>query len=384
MATRVSFWRKVYMFFEEPKSIFSKLIHYFIILLIILSAGLMILEYGYPTVYEPYSFYLDNFEWFILGVFTVEYLLRFIGAPKKLKFIFNFYNLIDLFAIVPGYFRIAATAGLRSLRLLRLLRLARVFRVFKIFRYNTIIGKLFIFKHTVLEKIFPLLTIFTVIKLCVFFLETNGWWLKDYSLDTVFTVVGFALGIILSQKIGTAYGKFIIIEDSVTRIHGYMLSLNSVFKEFSRSGAASKVAKNWVVIFYDILLRKKKKDEFYKINTALYKEVHKVVSSAPNYAQMLQIYAKINEDASFLLNRMDALTPVTYDNLLQKATLIYSMLLIVFLPGVSGIVATAISTYVLYGMYQVTEDLDNAMTHLEDDLIIADIKDLETLAGKLV
>jgi hypothetical protein len=60
------------------------------------------------------------------------------------------------------------------------------------------------------------------------------------------------------------------------------------------------------------------------------------------------------------------------------------MLLIVFLPGVSGIVATAISTYVLYGMYQVTEDLDNAMTHLEDDLIIADIKDLETLAGKLV
>jgi voltage-gated potassium channel len=66
-----------------------------------------------------------------VAVFTLEYLLRIIVADHKLKFIFSFYGMIDLVAILPFY--IATGLDLRSIRAVRLLRL---FRMFKLVRYS--------------------------------------------------------------------------------------------------------------------------------------------------------------------------------------------------------------------------------------------------------
>ena len=382
MSSYKSFKNNVYLFFEKPKGLFPKLLHFFIVFLIVLSGVLMIIEYEYADVFTQYKYYFNFLDWGILIVFTIEYVLRFWSAPKKIKFFFNFYNLIDFFAVFPMYLHLG-NAGIRSIRLLRILRLSRFFRVFKIFRYTRFAGILFNFKSTILEKIFPVIAIFTVLKFCVYFLEVKGWWIYDYNLETVFAVVGFALGIILSQKIGVAYTKFILLEDAVTKIHGFIVSINSVLKEHHGHAKSSKVLEEWVNSFHDILLRKKPKHEFYKINDKLYKEIHKLIVESPGYAELIRVYSRLNEEASFMLNRMDALTPPAYDQILHRSTVIYSILLIIFLPGIGGIVATLISTYVLYGMYQVTDDMDHAMTHLEDQLINADINDLVVLSGKL-
>ena len=64
-------------------------------------------------------------------LFTVEYLLRVWVAESKRRYIFSFYGLVDLAAIVP-YF-LATRLDLRALRALRFLRL---FRVFKIARFS--------------------------------------------------------------------------------------------------------------------------------------------------------------------------------------------------------------------------------------------------------
>ncbi len=64
-------------------------------------------------------------------IFTVEYLLRLFVSEKKLKFIFSFYGLVDLLAILPFYL----TFGI-DLRSIRIFRLFRLFRVFKILRYS--------------------------------------------------------------------------------------------------------------------------------------------------------------------------------------------------------------------------------------------------------
>lgn len=64
-------------------------------------------------------------------VFTIEYVLRIYVADKKLRFIFSFFGLIDLLAILPFY--VAFGVDLRSLRALRFVRL---FRLFKLVRYN--------------------------------------------------------------------------------------------------------------------------------------------------------------------------------------------------------------------------------------------------------
>jgi voltage-gated potassium channel len=64
-------------------------------------------------------------------VFTLEYLLRIYVADSKPRFIFSFFGIIDLLAIIPFY--LSFGIDLRSLRALRFLRL---FRILKLVRYN--------------------------------------------------------------------------------------------------------------------------------------------------------------------------------------------------------------------------------------------------------
>jgi len=73
----------------------------------------------------------------ILGIFTIEYLLRLYVSEKKLAFVFSFYGLIDLLAILPFYLGLAI--DLRSVRIFRLGRLALLL---KLFRYNKAANRL--------------------------------------------------------------------------------------------------------------------------------------------------------------------------------------------------------------------------------------------------
>ena len=69
-------------------------------------------------------------------VFTLEYILRFIVAKPRIRFVFSFFGLIDLLAILPFY--IASGIDLRSIRAIRMLRL---FRTFKLFRHSQAIRR---------------------------------------------------------------------------------------------------------------------------------------------------------------------------------------------------------------------------------------------------
>ncbi len=76
-----------------------------------------------PSVQRP----LDFLEYFTIGVFTLEYLARIATAEQRVKFVFSFYGLIDLIAIVPFYLMLMV--DLRSVRALQLLRLVRVLKM---------------------------------------------------------------------------------------------------------------------------------------------------------------------------------------------------------------------------------------------------------------
>ena len=89
-----------------------------------------------PGISERTSQVLRVTEIITVGVFTVEYLLRIIVADRKLRFVFSFYGVIDLLAILPFY--VASGVDLRSIRALRMLRL---FRAFKLVRYSRAIRR---------------------------------------------------------------------------------------------------------------------------------------------------------------------------------------------------------------------------------------------------
>jgi voltage-gated potassium channel len=103
--------------------------------LIVLSLVTFSLE-TLPDLSDSARRWLRYFEIVTVTVFTIEYILRVIVADRKLGFIFSFFGIIDLLAILPFY--IAAGVDLRSVRVFRFLRL---FRTFKIVRYSKAIQR---------------------------------------------------------------------------------------------------------------------------------------------------------------------------------------------------------------------------------------------------
>ena len=114
---------------------YAKTVDRWITLLILLSVAAVVLE-RIPVLYEPNA---ETFRWFdvvSVGVFTVEYLLRWLTAGSnpdfahhrfpRLRYVFSFYALIDLVAIAPFYFAGFVAVDVESLRVLRLMRLFRM------------------------------------------------------------------------------------------------------------------------------------------------------------------------------------------------------------------------------------------------------------------
>jgi voltage-gated potassium channel len=125
----------------------SKKCDYFLIIIIILNILVVIAE-SIDFIFlgnEIWFFYL---EIIFVSIFTIEYLLRIWSSPRfeqnskvrsgRIKYIFSFYGIIDLLAILPFYLQILLP-GLD----LRILRTFRLVRILKISHYNSAIEDLF-------------------------------------------------------------------------------------------------------------------------------------------------------------------------------------------------------------------------------------------------
>lgn len=112
----------------------SRLFAFFIQALILISLLTFSVE-TLPNLSPQTYVILNTIEIFCVIVFTVEYILRIYVADSKKKFIFSFFGLIDMLAIIPFY--LSFGVDLRSLRVLRFLRL---FTILKLVRYNRAIN----------------------------------------------------------------------------------------------------------------------------------------------------------------------------------------------------------------------------------------------------
>lgn len=133
-------------------------------MLIVLSMISISLE-TLPDMSPDFLRALYLFEVFSVIIFSIEYIGRIYAADKKLKFIFSFYGLIDLLAILPFYLTLGF--DLRSLRAFRLLRLVRIL---KFTRYNEAVQRM----SGAFRSIRSELGIFFIIILFVLYLSALG------------------------------------------------------------------------------------------------------------------------------------------------------------------------------------------------------------------
>lgn len=124
--------QKIYIVIYGVNTPAGKLFDLALLFFIVLSVVTIMLE-TVPSISSRFHDELIVLEWVFTGLFTLEYLLRIFSTNKPLKYIFSFYGIIDLLAILPMYlsFFFVGSNVFSSIRTLRLLRLFRILKLFK-------------------------------------------------------------------------------------------------------------------------------------------------------------------------------------------------------------------------------------------------------------
>lgn len=105
-----------------------------IVLLLILASLLVVILDSEPYLNERYHHEFYILEWVFTSLFTIEYVLRLWLSRNKLGYVFSFYGLVDLLAIIPTFLSLFLV-NTQFLVVIRGLRLLRVVRILKLGRY---------------------------------------------------------------------------------------------------------------------------------------------------------------------------------------------------------------------------------------------------------
>jgi voltage-gated potassium channel len=118
-----NFAQRVSFYLEDFSNPLGKAINISIFSLVLISFGIFVLQ-----TYDlgaHWAFTCNLADQIILGIFTIEYLLRLWAAPSKTKFLVHPLAIVDLLALAP------LLMGLWDAELLRVLRWIRILRVFR-------------------------------------------------------------------------------------------------------------------------------------------------------------------------------------------------------------------------------------------------------------
>jgi voltage-gated potassium channel len=110
-------------YFKDLQTPLGKAINIVIVILVMLSSGIFVAQTY--QIAESIRIVLNIIDTLIVTIFAVEYLLRLWSAENRIHYIFSFYSIIDLIAILPFFMGTIDISYIRLLRWFRILRLIR-------------------------------------------------------------------------------------------------------------------------------------------------------------------------------------------------------------------------------------------------------------------
>lgn len=110
----------------------------------------------------------------IISIFTIEYLVRWYGAPNRWRYPFTFMAIIDLMVILPFYL-----SYLLDLRSLRLIRIFRALQLLKMYRY---IKAMQSFMATI-QKVVPQLEVIAIVLVLVVTISSTAMYEAERELQ---------------------------------------------------------------------------------------------------------------------------------------------------------------------------------------------------------
>lgn len=223
LSAHESGWRKrLHEVIFEADTAAGKAFDLGLILSIVLSVIAVMLD-SVAAVHDRYGAALRAAEWFFTIAFSIEYLLRIVAVRHPSRYIFSFYGLVDLIAVVPTYISIIFP-GTQYLLVIRALRILRVFRVLKLVLYlkeGNLIARALIASHRKITVfLFAVVTLVVIIGSTMYLIEgaENGFTSIPTSIYwTIVTLTTVGYGDIAPQ---TVLGKMLA---SVVMIMGYAI-----------------------------------------------------------------------------------------------------------------------------------------------------------------
>ncbi|MCP1728574.1 hypothetical protein J2T60_002588 [Natronospira proteinivora] len=343
----------------EPRSKAQWIVYWLVVALILSSVIELAIVAQYPEAATEHMGALRIFHFGLVVFFTIEILLRVFTRPAPRAYLFTWQGAIDLVAVVPGLLSLFVptvtidSAWIRSLRLLRLVRSSSLLKHVKKAKNEHL---------EVLARLSPFFAGGIALKAALLYLEGLGLWPRIHGIDTMITVIGFAIGILLSTRLATVH----------TRIYGFDQQMELLTGSVEAARPHVNDERNvlsWLDTIYRIIASGGEKTGLDEANDELRKKEGKSIP-AP-------IFNSMHQCAQFLVHRVQTRTPRVYTRLLTRLTVIYTIMVIVAIPGLTGLISSLLVIYVLGGMTLIVEFMDKPFDPHEDSLINSDISGLE-------
>lgn len=191
-----------------------------VIALILISLVAVFLE-SVRSIREVYLDELHIIEWILTVLFSIEYVLRLISARRPFRYVFSFYGVVDLLAILPSYISLFVP-GTQYLLTIRVLRLLRIFRVLKLSKYvsesRVILAALRTSKHKISVFVVAILSIAIVVGSLMYVVEGEEHGFVDLPTSVYWAVVTLTTVGYGDLSPQTLLGKFLA---SIVMVMGY-------------------------------------------------------------------------------------------------------------------------------------------------------------------
>jgi hypothetical protein len=289
--------------------------------------------------------------------------LRLFCSNNKLSYVFSINGFIDIVSVVPEFISIAFGLNVNS----AWLRILRLFRVGKIISTHKGSGILSGFTGVVLIISAGIIST----KVLILILESYGFIPEFENISLVLGLVSFSLAMLLGTKLSVVNGRLNQLEDSITRIVAGI-------KVFWFTDPQSRdCLKKWVNEFY-LCIKNPTLDSVSSMRRSTNELYENIGENGVN-----PNLVSFSRDVAFVLNTSLSEVNPFYEKFLKEVTIVFTIVIVTTVPGLTGLVASLILSYIFFGMFYLIEDMDNPLDYSEDSLITVNLDPLEEMIDNL-
>ena len=209
---------------ENPKSKFFVLTNDILALATVISVLAIVLET--VTSFASYHNVFKIVEYAVTVLFTLEYVLRFHMAKHKISYVFSFFGIIDLLAILPTYLGLGNFTFLKTTRSLRIIRLLRIVRLTKLAKLKKKDGTSSLYALNIQIYAITLITAMLVLGTLFYIFEGHQVYAKDIPSGMYWVFKAIIGGMSYPQPVTTGGTVVLILVRFCSMILlGLMLSL---------------------------------------------------------------------------------------------------------------------------------------------------------------